>query len=379
MLLCLPNSIKSGLAISFAGISFFPPSLICIPILFSFSPAKRWSKLGVLIGAFCLLCLILNLITTDHILQRFILSIQFFFPFAFLTSIKLDKEKISILKIFALIAFLFICFQVIMASLGIMRFNSIETSDRMGEYARVGTTAGVATFTGPILLLLFAILILLFKSTKVKILLYFILIISIFLTGTRSALLIVIIATALELILALSLRYKLLSIIFVIIFFPLADEQFGIIRTIESRNQRAMDYSKGDITSGREERWEAVFNIIKANPEVLFTGVGGANTPYFNRYKETAISIIASPHNVFLSVVLEHGIFGLLLFLLILFFMIKKVLLKIDMSSIIFVLVILLTFNTEVIPRSALFASLFFMLYFLICYKNEKQQHNYLL
>src|SRR5690606_16449144 len=120
-------------------------------------------------------------------------------------------------------------------------------------YQRVGTTAGVATFTAPIFLSLYAILNLVVKSIKVRIALLLLLFVSIFLTGTRSALIILVAASFFYALLAFRFKYQLLIILILMVSFPFLNHRFKILETIEARNQNAMDYSKGDVTSGREE------------------------------------------------------------------------------------------------------------------------------
>lgn len=370
LILCLPNTIKATFAFDFFGISLFAGSILFIP-LFLFSLHRvRVNQLSLLCLVFVILVLITSTVAEDHILSRFFIGIQFVYPFIFLSTVKFDDDKVAILRDFTMITFWFICFQVILASLGIMRFNSVDTT-AIGEYQRVATTAGPATFTASVLLGLYAILNLIVKSYKMRIVLVLLLFVSVFLTGTRSALLIVVTAGFFHILLAFKFKYQLLITLTLIVSFPFLNQRFKILETIEARNQNAVDYSKGDITSGREERWLVVIDKIKANPEILLTGIGGANTPYFNRFKDTEISTVASPHNAYLSFLLEHGVIGLMLFMLILYRLIRHIWPFYNISMFIFLLIIVVNFNTELIVRGASFASVFFMLYFILKHKRD--------
>jgi len=370
-ILCLPNSIKTAFAFDFFGISLVILSIIFIPLFLWSIHSVRLNKLNLFCSAFVVFTLFTSIVAENYILSRFFIGIQFIYPFIFLSTIKLDDDKIAILRDFSMITFFFISFQVILASLGIMKFNSVNNT-LIGEYERVATTAGAATFTAPVLLVLYAILNLIVKSFKIRVALLLLLFVSVFLTGTRSALIILVIASLLTALIVFSFKYQMLITFTLLVLFPVLNQRFKIMETIEKRNQNAMDYSKGDITSGREERWMVVFDKIKSNPEILLTGIGGGNTPYFNRFKDTEINIVASPHNAYLSFLFEHGIVGLLMFLLILYQLVRSLWPFYNISMFIFLFIIVVNFNTELIIRGASFSALFFMLYFVLKYKRNE-------
>ena len=371
LILCLPNSIKTTFVFEFFGISLFATSILFIPLFLISIHSVELNKLNLLCLAFVILALITSLVAEDYILSRFFIGIQFIYPFIYLSTIKLNEERISIVRDFAFITFFFLSFQVILASLGLMKFNSVD-NNAIGDYQRVGTTAGVATFTAPVLLALYAILNLVVKSFTIRMGLLILLFISVFLTGTRSALIILVMAGFFHVLITLKFKYQVLVSLTLLLMFPFINQRYKITETIEKRNQNAMDYSKGDITSGREERWMVALEKINMNPEILFTGIGGANTPYFNRFKNTDINPIASPHNAYLSFLLENGVVGLILFILILYYLVRSIWPLYNISMFIFLLIIVANFNTELIIRGASFASVFFMLYFVL--KNKRDE-----
>lgn len=370
LLICLPNSLKESLSVSFFDYSFLIPSIVYIPFLLKAIINIKTDKITRISIAYIILCLLTVFVAEDFIFQRFFISLLFFIPFFIISDIKWDAEKIKILKYFTLFTFLFISLQVILSSLGLVKFNNTE-SNEIGLYNRVGTTAGVASFTAPVLLVLFAILHTLYKNRLIRLSLLFVVAIGVFLSGTRSALLVLVITLFINTIFVLKPKYKVFLIILSIFLAPIIDDKFKVQETIEARNKNAKDYSNGDVTSGRVERWLYVYNKIKENPESLLTGIGGGNTPYYNKYLKTDLKPTSSPHNVYLAVLYEHGIILLFLFFLILFFLAKKVLKNINLSTLIFVFVIIVTFNTEVFPLGGGFSSLFFMLYILLAKEKE--------
>lgn len=370
LLLCLPNSIKQSISIIFFEYSFLVSSLIYLPFIIKSIVSLKNSKAVTFSMFFIFLSLLTCFVSDDYILQRFIIGVVFFIPFFVISDINWDYEKLKILQYVTLFIFLFLSIQVVLSSLGLIKFNNVETKE-IGNYNRVGTTAGVASYTAPVLVLLFVILNSLFTKKIIKSILLLVLCISVFLSGTRSSLLIILFALLLNLIFVIKLKYKVLLIFGTILIAPIVNNKFKVLETIEARNQNAKDYSKGDITSGRVERWLYVKNKIEDAPETLLTGVGGANTPYFNRFKKTKLQASASPHNVYLGVLYEHGIILLLIFLCFLFTIIKKSMQTINISSLMFLFTILITFNTEVFPLGVDFSSLFFMSYCMLSHNRE--------
>jgi O-antigen ligase len=249
----------------------------------------------------------------------------------------------------------------------------LDTGDvvLMGEYIRRGSTIGPSTFTAPVFVILYGILVAVIKNNRAKILLSIILLIGVFLTGTRAALLVVLISF-LFLFLFIPFKRKIVILVVILFFAPYLDEKFNIYNTIQSRNTEASS-AGGDLSAGRVVRWKFTLDILKTDPELFFFGTGGANTPYFNRFRETNIRSVASPHNVYLSFLFEHGIFGFLSFLCFLLYLLKTLKNKKSMSYYIFLLTILITFNTEVIPRAFEFSFVLFLLYFISYQKSAIQ------
>jgi O-antigen ligase len=249
----------------------------------------------------------------------------------------------------------------------------LDTGDvvLMGEYIRRGSTIGPSTFTAPVFVILYGILVAVIKNNRVEILLSIILSIGVFLTGTRAALLVVLISF-LFLFIFISFKRKIVILVVILFFAPYLDEKFNIYNTIQSRNIESSSVG-GDLTAGRVLRWELTLDILKTDPELFFFGTGGANTPYFNRFRKTNIRSVASPHNVYLSFLFEHGIFGFLSFSFFILYLLKALPNKKSMSYYIFLLTMLIIFNTEVIPRTFEFSFILFLLYF-ICYKKSAMQ-----
>lgn len=367
LMLLLPSSIEQKMYYDIVVLPVFIFNLIYIPFFFRILKKSNISKLDLAIYLSIAFILISCITSSDNSLQRFLISIQFFVPFFILRNIDIYSTSDYFYNLF-LIVFFYLSIQTILIATNIFVIDT-GYSYIVGDYIRRGTTAGPPTYTGHVLLLLFTILISIKTPKKHFYLLLPLSFLSIFFTGTRSALIALLFGILsyilLNKVFINKVRLVLLLFITVIIF----NFQFNILETFRFRNIEAIESS--DITSGRLARWNETFELLSKDKQYLFFGYGGAQSPYFNTNIVDIYPKI-SPHNVYISFLFEHGIFGLTSLFLVIFFVIKNIKDRKSLEFILLVSFLLFSFNTEVVIRDFLFSFLFWFLYFSMIDKQKK-------
>ncbi len=92
------------------------------------------------------------------------------------------------------------------------------------------------------------------------------------------------------------------------------------------------DYEVSDPGFIRIELWKSTLNLIKSSPKVFFIGIGPETFPYeFQKYRNTRLNyssewdyVFNKPHNYYLEIWSESGIFALGIYLYLLFLVIKN-------------------------------------------------------
>jgi O-antigen ligase len=363
--LILPGSIKEHYTFCIYGIPFFVCDLIYY-LIFPFLLLRKiiiTKELKILSLCFFML-IISNLFSHDYQLQRLVISSNFYFFGIFFSILRLKNSDFTIVKYMIIIASIFLSLQIILISFG---FITIDTGIQYeaGNYVRRGTTAGPATFTGHILIFLVALICFSIKSDYRKLLFVAISFFVIFLTGTRGAML----AIAFSIILFLW-KSKILNkknsfqiIISVALLFVLGS-YLNVANTIIARNNEA-ERIEGGVFSGRSDRVSDSIDFFLKNWKTSFLGVGGAECPYYD-FQLSEVQPKLSPHNIYISFLVENGIMGFLLLLILVCILFKKLLKTNSVQASLLISVLLFSFNTEVVLRNSVSSVLFWTLYFFI-------------
>lgn len=277
---------------------------------------------------FFALCSFSSLFSDQLSLTSTIIGYYTVLPFLICSFIQFTKLQITTIRILSLILLSLICFQVYFYGLGfgtyISEFGDGSSLGEAGMASRVYTTVGAATGTSVILILLsFLLLSLKANIGKLEIFVIILMASTVFITYSRGSLLIILvfillkynpfsnfrfflkrISTAIVLSLVL-----LISIGGILIFNP------SVLKVWEDRFYYL---SAREFDSGRFLRIDhAMAELEQSN----YTGVGFGNYSARKKIIPTVFTRmtfvgISSPHNVFILLLVELGIFGLLTYLL---------------------------------------------------------------
>jgi O-antigen ligase len=265
----------------------------------------------------------------------------------------LSKEEIGFTKWPMILCTLFLNLEVILYSLGILSYGAINDSSvqSFGGVMRISTSIGAATGTAVILMMISAISVSVYKISKMlRWILLLIGTIGVFFTVSRGAIIswsvFVLVFIYVKYLRNVTLTKKIGSFISIAFLFG-AFYFLGAFNPLIERNAE-----KGDVnvTSGRDVRVEAAMRMYHASHEI---GVGLGQV-----FSDKSVSNIIksnhkmAPHNTYVTVLAEQGFIGaflfILLFLVILFYLDRK-----NIMSFLFLLILLVNFNTEAIVLHA--------------------------
>jgi O-antigen ligase len=376
--LSLNSTGELSISTSIGGLSVFYPELLWFPIILynAFIAKKRFlNPVSILIFSGLIISFLSCLGNQYHNwLLRFFIGIDFYWTGFLFCFIDFSKQQIKIIGLFLLACFLFLCTQNILISTGVVHISDIAVD--YGGIIKFGTTAGSANQTGYVLLLLLAILLLIIKNRMFLIIVIIAGSISICFTLARGPILsLLAVSCAYGLLKFKKQRGKILfSVLFLLLFIFLLEKRYNFVSIMQQRNEVE------DITSGRGERWEKTWEIYRHSSAVF--GAGNGITPSsraiysdFEREPE----LVCSPHNVYLSFLVENGIFGIIVLVILLIVMssniIKRKGIK-NYSSLIFLSCPLIMMNTEIVLRNGQVAFLFWFLYRLLVKQEDKKVIN---
>lgn len=368
LMLCFPYTIEEKLTIKIFEIPVYIYNLIYIPIFIK-SILKKFIPTSFFLVYFLFVIMSIgSIISLNFIVPRIILSAQFFFPFILFHDIDFDNKVYKTIKVFLLFLLSIIILQVYLFAFGIIQNqNPNDVVDQIGDFIRRGTTAGSSNFTGHIIILLFGSIFSLL-NIKIKSILWILTIIAVFLTGTRGAMLGILLISIIYLLRNKNIKQIIYISTIIFLLFTILNTKFHFIEILTLRNVEALTNS--DISSGRFERWENTISILNSDRYNYIFGIGGANTPYFDE-NWSKIPIKSSPHNVYISILLENGFLGLILFIIILLYLFSNIKVKKSFEFISLIICTIISFNTEVIVRSWLFVFFYWLLYYIAALKNE--------
>ena len=359
----LPWSLEKDLNISICD---YDLSILLIPgfIIIASKIRNRYSvpRADLYIYVFFLFALF-SLISLDgQYIGHYFIGIEFIWAFIFAKNIKYNDGFNTILLYSSLLLLAAILFQQVSLSLGLGFIDSGQAQNvELNEgLLRVGTSVGAATITAIFVCLLVGIIISITQSKIISLVAFALGLLSVLLSGTRSAMIVILVMAFKYLFfgeLKIKVIYKAIIIVLAIIYiFPF----LGSI--IEARNEIA--FNGDDYTSGRIDRWIDALNILSNSKGSYFLGAGAGTVP-ITAFSED-IERLASPHNVYIGILFQFGIIGLIVFIIFLWKKIKYSLKLVGMNSanVCLIMSLLVSWNTEVVPLMFIYAFYFWMLYF---------------
>jgi len=371
LMMALPGKIKADAVFNFNEIPFFVGNFVFIllaPFVYRRAIKQIDRDVFHLFVLGVSLTVISSMTADDYILQRIIISSGFFFVGMYFYGLKIEGKNLVLVKWIIFLSYLWLTLQVITTATG---FYQIDTGiqQEFSHFIRRGTTAGPATQTAHLILIMTGILLVGAKQDMKAYALLLLSTVTIFFTGTKGALLPIIFIDFYMLKETIRTRRQLflstlLVVILVYLFFSLSVFDYFNARVSEA----------GGYDSGRSERIADTFNAYNQNIKSILIGYGGAITPYYD-FTLSKIKPEFSPHNFYLTFLIENGLLGLISIFSLLAVLVKKNFRTFKTGSLsvcIFFTVLLFTFNTELIGRTEPFV-MFFWLYFVLIVQNERK------
>lgn len=377
MEILLPSGIQSRFYLfSQSNLPIFLFDIIAIVYFLVYMCFVKWRKinnkitLSILILYLYFVISIALLKGTECIVYKFYYCLDFIYIGIILYFIRFsDKE----LKFIALVFKWIIYYLTICTVLTTFNIYSYETSDSatVGNLFQGSSPAGTSNLTGHLIFLL-CVFCMHFQEHKKRPILV-ISGIGIFLTLCRGAILVYFSFLLFYVFFTLSkINFKkkiFYLLIFSSTFYVLAD-YLHIFEILETRQEVSMKYSKGDYSAGRFERWNAVFEKIDDTTKLL-TGYSFGSTTMHRTEQGEVGKIQFSPHNVYIGIIAETGIFTLFLFFILQFFILKKAY-KID--KLLFTglfLFFCISYMTEIVTCLSTFSIFIWLIYYAYDSKGE--------
>lgn len=371
----LPVTIERLFVVNIGEIPIYIFDLFYLAIPFLMKSSLTLYRSIVLILLFIKLCLIMFglIINISYHPIMILVDNQFFIiTFVIILLYPFTKQQIQAVKWPLIIAFLIIAFEIILGSLGLVRFG-----DEYNEFSgvlRVGSTIGAATGTSVILFALGALIFSVYLKGLYRHIFLIIWIISISLTVSRGGFLALIIFLVINLYkyfkdkdVKIYKRYILLVgcvFVFVVLF------QIGVFNPIFDRVET--QNSERDVSTGRDELFKKTLKFIPENP---FLGVGSGNVfPEKNIEECSQPTHFNAPHNYYLIILAEEGYIGFLITLLIFLLLIFKMDFKNGWVPYIIIIIHIILMNVEGIFSNIEFISFVAFLYAIGIYKLEEKK-----
>lgn len=354
-----PFSLEERLNIDFLGYKLFSlmPIGIIAAILCFIRNKRRESNLWLLLLAvWGLFSTIVN--DLDNLWVHYFIGIEFIVGYLFASQMRYTEEVIMIIKIISLTLFVLILIQLLSFSLGLGYFSSGQTElESLEGMLRAGSTIGGPTQTGVILVLLVGLIVTLTSNNLLNYLYLTAGLAASLMTGTRSAMIVIIVMILIYALRETRRNLFLIAIgvsLLMIYAYPIVKEM------IEAREE--LSKMQGiDLTSGRTDRWDEAFILMKKNSLGYVFGMGGGTVP-INSFQN--LQFLSSPHNAFIGLLFQFGIPGFILFIGFLWKKLKVLYRKLSLGSVALIGSVLVCWNTEVITLSFMYSFFFWILLF---------------
>ena len=331
----LPAGIETKLYRHLFGITFFIPDFLYTLYLFLYNPKKQENyqylnpkRRKILLGfAFIIIELTLLITTLKGITYSFDLlinNLSFIWLSLLFLLFPLSPNQIQLTKPFFVTALCILIAEVIIYSLGIMTYKTAAGAALKGQdydgIMRISTTIGAATGTAVIIGLLGAVVLCTYQwSSKSKIIWIIAISIGVYFTMTRGTSLIwtlfIIYYFYINFLKGVNkttkLRYISIGIILVLLFYS-AGGMDPILNRVDHMEK------SGDAGSGRESKWIKSMKMIEESAPWGY-GLGQVQPEKAIEMQYKTPHHFA-PHNVYTLISIELGYWGIIIFILFIFF-----------------------------------------------------------
>ena len=304
-----------------------------------------------------------------QVMNNFLAGTDFYASLLVFLFFPLNKENAKYLLKPTLLLVTIISLEIVLYSFGFLSYEK----DLSGEHdfsgiSRISTTIGSATGTA-VAYFLMSVILYNFISEKYKKIFIIITALVGSITLTRSILLANIILLFFVFIQKKEVKnnkkqkiYKTLGALVLFLIIPIALNKIGILDSISSRNE-SLEYGNRDVSNGRFDRWISGLEFFEESP-ILGIGANSVTMHKRARYMDVDSKDLFSPHNTFVLILMERGIVGFFVFLVILFQLIRPI--RIRGTSIIKLTILIAVFismNTEIVYVFIEFSGLLFILW----------------
>jgi hypothetical protein len=383
-----PSSFEEALTLKMFGFPLFLPEVswfLCPLFKRKYTFEKKFNKdfiyFGFIVSFLSILFSLFSLLDTFTI--AFSSAFDLFAPLIILGFFPIYKRQYPILVKFLFLSWFFLCFQVIFYSLGLLLYPGISNNS-YGMINRISTTIGAATGTGVILFMLTAIILHL-MGKRINVYKYLVILVvgsvSIFLTMSRGSiiafvLLLLFIILDSQSISRLKRKNKIIIVVLYLVVLCLVEYNSNLWEVIVGRSNETT--RSEDFTTGRDIRWIDALNTI-SNNAIVGVGLGAYNSgKRVLLIENNAIHQNSSPHNLYLLLLAEVGILGLISFIWFLREIYKYSKINFNSNKILFItfwISIIVINNIEVVNRDMEFSFIFYLIFSLSrtenTYKNE--------
>lgn len=297
-------------------------------LIFLFVRFRANITLVVFSAIFFALCTFSSFFADEPSLNSIIIGYYTVLPFLICSFVQFTKLQITTIRIFSLILLSLICFQVYFYGLGfgtyISKFGDGTSLGEAGIASRVYTTVGAATGTSVLIILLsFLLLSLRTNLGKLEIAVIILMCSSVFITYSRGSLLIILAFVLLKYNPFSNFRFFFKRIFTAIaLFFVLSISLGGILifnpSVLKVWEDRLHYLSAREFDSGRFLRVDHAMVEFERSD---YLGVGFGNYSARKKIIPTVFTRmtfvgLSSPHNVFILLLVELGVFGLIAYLI---------------------------------------------------------------
>jgi len=342
----LPITLENALTIEILYYKLFIPELSYIILILFYRKFKVKHKSIFVIAIFGLLYnLIVDILNFGtSFLPNFVSGTDYFYSLFLISFLGLEKVNIRYIQYITVPSIIIISFQVILLSLGVINVEGVG-NNYGGEISRVNTTIGAATGSGIIIFLLVVTNYYVVSKKILSRIVFVIGVLAILLTLSRGAILCLLVFCFYILFNNIKLKNILFRFFLLgtsLIFLVFINYKIGLLDMIENRIE------KDDVTSGRDYRVQYGIDLFKQNP--IF-GNGSSYTIALKRASEDVITkSLYSPHNFYILILADYGIYGFLLVLISILLLLKRFRLYIlNPLSIAIFSILIITFNTEIV------------------------------
>jgi len=378
-----PWGIESNFSFNLNGVSFYYTELFYLLIIFKIFYLKK--KNGKVKGIILIL-LSFGVFTSfisalgnnnPNWISNFFISLDFYFYGILFCLIKLKVNHLKIIRYVVLFYFFYVAAQQFLVPTGLIQIETSTSLKDAGGIYRIGTSIGSPIATGYFILMMSGILLLLFKNKTLKKTILITTFLVTLLTLSRGPILsfvLVIFIVYIKKVKTLFLSLKFYFFIFLLLFgLNSLNKKFSVLDIIELR------FAAENVTSNRDSKWTETLDIYKKNSIAL--GAGNNLVPLQRALLSKAKAVegkTSSPHNFFLSYLVETGLIGLvciLALMMYLFYQIFKTKNVDTYSKYTFLILFVTLINLELNLRNGVISFIFWFLFFLIKYNYDNSQN----